>query len=312
MVRLFRWILTTSVVLALQVDAFAWSAGGHHLIAVLAFRQLEPQRQDEIIRILKTHPRFAEDFSKPAKVQNENEWLIGRAGYWPDVVRSGSGRSYHRSTWHYELGATKVVGTVNNVPAFPGDLPAGATLDTQALHIAQAIKLCDGILADANAKDSDRAVAICWLCHLVADSHQPCHAGSLYVEHVFDKADGDRGANSIPTKQSKNMHALWDGLLGSSYSESAVQRRALEVVALANEEPLRVDGTPVDWLAESRQVAIDIVYADEVMEPITVAMRANSSEIAELNLSEEYLKRAGRVAQLRAAQAAARLAGFLR
>lgn len=81
--------------------------------------------------------------------------------------------SDRRSTWHFELGATKVLGTVNAVPVFPGDLPAGASLDTQSLHIAQAIKLCDGILADTNAKDSDRAIASCWLCHLVADSHQP-------------------------------------------------------------------------------------------------------------------------------------------
>lgn len=109
----------------------------------------------------------------------------------------------------------------------------------------------------------------------------------MYVEHVFDKADGDRGANSIPTKQSKDMHALWDGLLDSNYRESAVRRRAIEVTALASEEPLRVDGTSFDWLTESRQVAVDIVYADEVMEPITVAMRAKSSEIVELNLSEE-------------------------
>jgi hypothetical protein len=30
----------------------------------------------------------------------------------------------------------------------------------------------------------------------------------------FDSESSDRGANSIPTKQSKNTHALWDGLLG--------------------------------------------------------------------------------------------------
>ena len=305
---IFAWLLLA----LMPLTSFGWSAGGHHLISVLAFRQLDPDRRAELIRILKAHPRFEEDFKLPTGIANSDEWLIGRAGHWPDVVRSGSGRSYNRSTWHYELGATKVIGTVNTVPAVPGDLPTGSTLDTQSLYIAQAIKLCDGILADTNAKDSDRAIAICWLCHLVADAHQPCHAGSLYVEYVFEKPDGDRGANSIPTKQSRNMHALWDGLLGGSFNEAAVRRRVLEVAELSKDEPLRVDGGPEVWLAESRQAATDFVYAPEVLEPITLAMRAKSTEVIELNLSEDYLKRAGRIAQFRAAQAAARLAQILR
>ena len=192
----------------MPLTSFGWSASGHHLIAMLAFRKLEPDRRAELIRILKNHPRFEGDFKLPAGIDNADEWLIGRAGYWPDVVRSGSGRSYHRSTWHYELGATKVLGTVNTGPAFPGDLPAGSTRDTQSLYIAQAIKLCDGILADTNAKDSDRAIAICWLCYLVADSHQPCHAGALYVEHVFDKADGDRCANLRRVQRGHNGFLL--------------------------------------------------------------------------------------------------------
>jgi hypothetical protein len=33
------------------------------------------------------------------------------------------------------------------------------------------------------------------------------------MEGVFENKDGDRGANSIPTKQRQNMHALWDQLL---------------------------------------------------------------------------------------------------
>ena len=116
---------------------FAWSEGGHHLIASMAFKQLEPARQQEILRILKAHPRFAEDFKAPANVRDENEWLIGRAGYWPDVVRSSSGKAYHRSTWHYELGATNVIGNVPAVPQFPGALPATATLETQELYLSQ-------------------------------------------------------------------------------------------------------------------------------------------------------------------------------
>jgi S1/P1 Nuclease len=261
------------------------------------------------LRILKEHPRFAEDFKIPGNVKNANHWLIGRAGYWPDVVRSGTGKSFSRPAWHYQLGACDVIGTVSNIPAFPGPLPTDATLETQELHIAQALQLCKQVLHSPTESDSNKAIAICWLCHLVADAHQPCHAGSLYVEHVFDSKDGDRGANSIPTKQSKNMHALWDGLLGRDFNEGDVNRRIAEfqktefTVGLTN---------PDQWLQESRNAAKSDVYTVGVLEPITVAMRGKTNKISELDLSEAYLKNAGHVAQIRAFEAAARLADQLK
>lgn len=49
------------------------------------------------------------------------------------------------------------------------------------------------------------------------------------------------------------------------------------------------------------------VYAPEVIEPVSVAVRAKG-EVAEVKLSEAYLKTAGTVAKERAACAAARLA----
>ena len=302
-------IASLLIVLTLCNPVLAWSECGHHIIAVMAFDQLPPERKAELLRILKEHPRFAEDFKVPEKVKNADHWLIGRAGYWPDVVRNGTGKPYHRSTWHYQLGATDVIGSVPNVPGSPGPLPANVTLDTQELHIAQALQLCKQVLHSSTESDANKAIAICWLCHLVADAHQPCHAGSLYVEHVFDAKDGDRGANSIPTKQNKNMHALWDGLLGRDFSEGDANRRIAEIQKL---EFSFLIMNPDHWLSESRNAAKSAVYTPEVLEPISVAMRAKSKTIAELDLSEAYLKNAGSVAQVRAKLAAARLAEQLK
>lgn len=304
-----KTITTLLCVMILCNPVLAWSECGHHIIAVMAFDQLPAERKAELLRILKEHPRFAEDFKVPAKVKNSEHWLIGRAGYWPDVVRNGTGRPYHRSTWHYQLGATDVIGNVAAVPESPGPLPANATLETQELHIAQALQLCRQVLKSSTESDANKAIAICWLCHLVADAHQPCHAGSLYVEHVFDAKDGDRGANSIPTKQSKNMHALWDGLLGRDFSEGGVNRRIAEIEKVEYAFGIT---NPEQWLQESRDYAKTDVYTPEVLEPITVAMRAKSKTIAELDLSEAYLKNAGAVAQVRAKLAAARLAEVLK
>ncbi len=157
------------------------------------------------------------------------------------------------------------------------------------------------ILHDKSKPDSERAIALCWVAHLVADSHQPCHAGSLYVEGVFP--DGDRGGNSIETKQSKNLHALWDGLLGPKWEEGALNRRAEE----APKVELAAGGIDV-WLKESRELAVASVYAPEVMEPMSVALRAKG-EVPQVDLSEAYLNSAGAVAKQRAAEAAVRLAG---
>ena len=151
--------------------------------------------------------RFGDDFQPPAKVTGHRDvlhWTIGRAGYWPDIARSQP--FYNRPSWHYQLGSSLTIGNNVNVPATPGPVSPDATLESKDLHIAQAVELCRSVLRDQSRSDGDRALAICWLAHLVADAHQPCHAGSLYVDGIFP--DGDRGANSIPTKQGRNMHAL--------------------------------------------------------------------------------------------------------
>jgi len=318
---------STAIILILLLivppgPCFAWSEGGHHLIAAIAFSLLTNQEQADLLDVLKQHPRYAEDFVPPEKLPNEEEkirWLVGRSGYWPDVARRQP--IYHRSTWHYELGPSLVLGdrTKLLVPDRPGALPVDATLETQELHIAQAIQLCRKVLSDKTQDAGQRAVALCWIGHLVADSHQPCHAGSLYMEGVFEKKDGDRGANSIPTKQRQNMHALWDQLLGQDFALRTTRRRYAEIVTspeltARGEQALSLAGglDPQVWLEESRKLAVEQVYTPEVLEPLNVVVRGLVEKPQEITLSEAYLKNAGEVAQVRATEAAYRLAGVWR
>ncbi len=60
--------------------------------------------------------------------------------------------------------------------AIPGPCPSDATAATKELHIAQALDLNTRILHDKTKPDSEQAAALWWVAHLVADSHQPCHA----------------------------------------------------------------------------------------------------------------------------------------
>ena len=310
-------ILAFLAVFFIGQSCFAWSEGGHHLIAVMADQLLDKGDRLELLTILDEHPRFAEDFTPPKTVNGDGEtqlWLIGRAGYWPDVARSQP--KFNRPNWHWQLGSSLTIGEVVP-PENPGPVPGDATLDTMELHIAQAVQLCRKTLKDKKRSNSDRALAICWLAHLVADAHQPCHAGSLYVAGVFDTRDGDRGANSIPTKQRRNLHALWDGLLGPQFDAGDIRRRIKEIQSSdawsdASEEARAPDTLdPLTWLHESSRFARSHVYAGEVMVAVEAAARG-TLKVETVDLSEEYLKAAGELAQRRAAFAARRLAGIFR
>lgn len=281
---------------------FGWSEGGHNVIGFLAFQLLPPAKQERFLEIIKKHPRFDQDFRAPANV-NAVEWYAGRASYWPDVARR---TAYDRPTWHYQLGACLVMGdrSLLNVPEFPGTLPTDATLETQDLYIAQAVELSRQVMKSTQS-DSDKALALCWLGHLVGDAHQPCHAGSLYCEAF---PEGDRGANSIQTVQARNMHALWDQLLGPRFDYGDVKRRVIEITGddeLREKLSAAKTGTflePETWLTESRSLATKHVYTSDVLDWI----EGDRSE--PLELSDEYLKGAGRVARERAMLAAHRLA----
>ena len=300
----------------LPQSVFAWSESGHHLVALLAFDELTPEEQQKLLVILAAHPRYAEDFTPPEKIRNVDRFRVGTAGYWPDIARSQP--KYNRPTWHYQLGATLYLGDPSQlqISETPDELPPGATLETQELYIAQAVELCRQIFNNRDAAAADRAIALCWLAHLVGDAHQPCHAGSLYAAGIFP--EGDRGANSIRTRQKNNMHALWDGLLGGKYDEGVMNRRVREIVdgpeivaagaaAMAKTDAL----DPLTWLAESREASIAHAYTHEVLGPIKATMK-EGGELPEVYFSESYLQQAGRLAQLRAAAAGKRLAAIWR
>lgn len=216
------------------------------------------------------------------------------------------------------LGATMTLGDPAQVqvPETPGPLPPEATLETQELYIAQAVELCRRTLGDPQADAGDRALALCWLAHLVGDAHQACHAGSLYAAGLFP--EGDRGANSIRTRQKNNMHALWDGLLGGNYDEGAMNRR---VEAIAGEPQFDALGDaaltkpdaldPLTWLAESREAAVAHAYTHEVLGPVKATIE-EGGELPVIYFSEGYLQQAGSLAQARAAESGRRLAAIWR
>jgi len=69
---------------------------------------------------------------------------------------------------------------------------------------------------------------------------------------------------------------------------------------------------PHTWLAESREHALALVYTTEVLGPVRAVSEGLVVDVPKIRLPEDYLKRAGAFARVRAAEAAFRLAGVWR
>jgi hypothetical protein len=134
----------------------------------------------------------------------------------------------------------------------------------------------------------------------------------MYTEGVFAEEDGDRGANRILTKQRGNLHALWDQLLGDKLSLGGTNKRVAEIRAdselVAQGRELGKIADQQVWLEESRSFAETHVYRPEVLSQFDLVRRGLVDKPQAVDLAEEYLKDAGKLAQRRAYLAACRLA----
>jgi hypothetical protein len=300
-----RTIIVFLVLLAGVTPSHAWNALGHRLIADIAWGELDPQARTQIVDILRRHPRFDEDFAKQLPVDvEENRWIFQQAAVWPDMARGfrGEDRStYDHPTWHY----------VNHPLFVGGERPLlGVNLsmdyppleDQSKWNVAQAVKHCRATLEGA-APPSDKALAYCWLFHLVGDLHQPMHSTALFSERF---PTGDRGGNSIPVVQGGNLHSLWDGLLGRRDRPNDIKRE----VALLREQQViwKVDtaGGVEDWIQESHELAKAFAYSPEI-----IAAIERQEELERINLPQEYLEAAGQHARRRIIAAGLRLGAIL-
>lgn len=324
-----RHLIAGALILLVVVSpASAWNATGHKIIASIAFRQLKESEQARIVSILKRHPRFAEDFTDqmPDDVRAgseavRNEWLFQQAAVWPDMVRSGppQKRYFNRSEWHYvntphflgEAAKSALVGRLTvNVATEP---PSNATLATARMNVVQAIRFARQSVSDRRTAPQDRAVLLAWLFHDVGDIHQPLHAVALFSTQLFP--EGDRGGNSIKTRQAGNLHSLWDGFLGRDDSYRGTHNRAIGYLNDARYAAVARDAVgsldPVVWSAESYALARSAVYDNEVLTAVR-KMESAGGPVEQIVLSETYLKAGGDAAVPRVVQAGHRLGAVLK
>lgn len=304
-----------AVLVLLVQPAAAWNATGHKATAKLAYELLTPEQQEHASRILTAHPRYKADFRDAmpdeiasGTIQGQALWEFQQASIWPDIVGrldDDNRTKFHRFTWHFI-----------NVPVYlePSDeSELAAQLDhnmstefspplRQNLNVMQALKGNLLVWADDDASDAEKAVALCWILHLVGDMHQPLHNVSLFSRAYFPK--GDKGGNSIIVEwedKQINLHTVWDSR-PNDFEDLVPGDLTKDILAMDNV----AIGSVNFWAKRHFQLARTHVYTDEVREQLIAGLK--NQELPAIKLSEFYLSNATLIAKSQVILAGHRIA----
>lgn len=331
-----RVALQTATLLALALPTLAgprppffWYPG-HALVAAMAYDRLDRPMQRRLVEILKAHPRYEEDFAAAmpeglTSAEARDVWLLGAAANWPDLVKrfergSALSAKYDRRLWHYITrpifaGAADEEALRSAVPSKRHRSTEWTGTEPRAdLNIVQAIKWADAVLRSEQAPRPDKAVALCWLLHLVGDAHQPLHAATWFSKSKFP--DGDQGGNRIRVKGGGTLHSVWDGSVAPEPSMAVAARkpdwltparelRRRHSVAVRLATSLVVE----DWIDESYALAVTAVYTAAVRAQLARTVTKGEGRVT---LSAEYRQRAQLIGERRVVRAGERMARMLR
>jgi hypothetical protein len=348
--RLAALVVAAAAVGFWATPARAWHQRGHMLTALVAYDRLPEARRAELLAILRAHPRYQADFESamPDGLDQEDQdrWVFAQASIWPDLVRKRNGdgsipadplkkTSYHRANWHFINFPFVLVATNTSAAARDAlktaaaadvnvetDPPAAESLD---INVLQAIAFNSKILRDDSRSKADRAVALCWLLHLVGDVHQPLHATALFTKRLFAPKTGashggDHGGNLVKfgSTSDDNLHSLWDDGPGSSSKFTSVDARSQ---VMLEDDAFKQAGTaalskakPEEWARESFELAQDSVYTKDLRKQILLAEKhGETSDATDLvDLPEDYKPAVRKLSDKRVIEGGYRLAEFLK
>lgn len=302
--------------------AQAWDATSHRLSAYVAWETLTTTSQDQLIAILENHPRFTEDFLDqiPANIMlasdaERTRWLLGQAAIWPDLVRRLDGDElsrYNRPAWHWIDGAWVRGGSIQGnvyvgvepLADIVGEMLTNPSDEHQVGNIVLALDYNLSLLRDTGADVAARAVALCWVLHLVGDIHQPLHSGALVSSALF--SSGDRGGNGIPVRGG-SLHSTWDGALRNQPFDDTLRRM---VVSARQMNLVDISVDTLTWMDESRQLMQDFVYPDEIKAAVLKAERLKTP-IQPFTPDDDYSGKMSAIAEDRVTLSGVRLALLL-
>lgn len=244
-------------------SADAWNKAGHFVAAAVAYTDLKernPAVLAKVIGILNEHPEVNGKWaSQLGQVQGDARdlQLLMLASGWPDDVRK-----QYPEEWHFV-----------NIPYRSGE---------SGIRIPDGVNIIEGFSRNRSTVQSttssaqDRAKALCWMLHEIADIHQPLHSTKL-VSAQFPEPFGDKGGNLFlvrysPGNPTVKLHKLWDSLILTRAQFQAARNKA---VKLRNRPDLTRDKFAqelavvdfTDWAKASHRFAIEYVYLNGALKP---------------------------------------------
>ncbi len=298
--------------------AHAWHEAGHKMTARIAFNLLSAEQRQQVVAVLRAHPRFRKDFAAamPEEIANGDEteknlWMFERASIWPDLVANFSEAvraRYLRGTWHYINLPVYLTGADEKELA--NNLQQNLSMEfapplRQNLNVVQALKGNLLVWRDETAADADKAVALCWILHLTGDIHQPLHNAALFSRAYFPT--GDRGGNSIAIKRKDgvtNLHAVWDGV-ANRFDNLAPNENTIKLLANDDVHLQSING----WSHHRHKMATEFVYTEEVKRKLL--KQVASQQNPKISLSAEYVSTARQVARPQVIIAGHRIAALI-
>ena len=144
-----------------------------------------------------------------------------------------------------------------------------AKLFNQPVHglLEQALNEQIRLLGDPSLTREDRAVALAWVSHLVADAHQPLHTASRL--DPLNPGQLDAGGNTVTVFDAGrrppgplSLHRWWDELPG--HARPGTPRFDTDVARLLRQSQQinaqEIPTPPLHWIEESFDIARNQVY----------------------------------------------------
>lgn len=238
----------------------SWGADGHRIIGAAAFELLDETARREVMALMGT----------PAEADVAG--AISRACNWPDEVRN-------EAKWNWSA-PLHYVNIPRNTPLYERerDCPDGRCVTEGIVHFANR-------LTYPEPDHEKRLRDFSFVCHLVADLHQPLHAGFR----------DDRGANTVDIEfrgEEWNLHQFWDSISVQAQleDEAAMVRHLIE----QGRRGARTGWNPAEvkaWTEESHALAAEYAYPEGRIIDETFALQSWEITVSQWQLAAERLAR---------------------
>ena len=298
----FSVLFLATVMLFPAISASAWDDVGHKITAYIAWQQMNPEVRERVIKILAAASEdsqlatFYLPYGSRSDEAKKREFFM-IAATWADIIRDRNFdnryKKYHHSNWHYsDTFWTEKDGRVKILKA-PEE--GGLALE----KIIEFMKL-----ESSDARDSEKALGIAWLEHLIGDLHQPLHASARVTA---TEPKGDQGANlflltpvGTPRDKQENLHWFWDSIVVRNKPNDKdecdadfvdpIARSIMKKYSFQEMESRLALGDPERWKRESFEIASTRLFPADLKRN---EMPSSEYKKAAMKIAEERLALAG-------------------